>query len=345
MMNISYQHKRLIFKRPAGTSRSILTYNDVWYILIERNGLVGVGECNPLQGLSLDDRPDFENLLANFVKEFSKSGIIDLDLLTDFPAMKFGFESALLDLETGAKKQLFPSEFTNGKASMIINGLLWMGSQSFMLEQLDEKLMQGYSCIKMKIGAINFEEELDIIKRIRKTYSADEIEIRVDANGAFPVEHALDKLQALARFDIHSIEQPITPGRWDELEELISKSPLPIALDEELIPIRKKEERSLMLQKLKPHYIILKPSLLGGFADSDEWIDLAEKTGVKWWLTSALESNIGLNAIAQYAFSKNVSLPQGLGTGSLYQNNIESPLYISNASLFYDPSKQWGKIE
>ena len=344
-MNISYQHKRLVFKRPAGTSRSVLSYNDVWYVLIERNGRIGVGECNPLQGLSLDDRPDFEDLLAHFVNDFNNSGTVDLDSLVDLPAMKFGFESALLDLEMGGKKLLFPSEFTNGNASMSINGLLWMGTQSYMLEQLEEKLMQGYSCIKMKIGAINFEEELDIIKRIRNTYSADEIEIRVDANGAFPSEQALEKLNALAQFDIHSIEQPIAPGKWDDLEDLISKTPLPIALDEELIPIRKKEERLFLLQKLKPHYIIIKPSLLGGFADSDEWIDLAEKVGVKWWLTSALESNIGLNAIAQYAFSKNVSLPQGLGTGSLYRNNIESPLYISNASLYYDPSKKWGKIE
>jgi o-succinylbenzoate synthase len=344
-MNISYQHKRLVFKRPAGTSRSILRYNDVWYVIIESDGRIGVGECNPLVGLSVDDRPDFEEVLADHVNTFNRMGSVELDTLSNFPAMKFGFESAMLDLEMGGKHLLFPSAFTEGKKSISINGLLWMGSKKYMLEQLEQKLLDGYSCIKMKIGAINFQEELDIIKKIRKSYSADEIEIRVDANGAFSSDEALDKLAALAQLQIHSIEQPIAARKWDDMEKLILQTPIPIALDEELIPVRETAERVALLQQLKPHYIILKPSLLGGFSECDEWINIAEKEGVEWWMTSALESNIGLNAIAQYAFSKKVSLPQGLGTGSLYKNNVDSPLYIKDAALFYDPSKEWGKLE
>jgi len=344
-MKISYQHKRLVFKRPAGTSRSILNYNDVWYVIIERDGRIGVGECNPLVGLSVDDRPDFEEVLADHVNTFNRMGSVELDSLSSFPAMKFGFESALLDLEMGGEHLLFPSAFTEGRKSMSINGLLWMGNQQYMLEQLEQKLLEGYSCIKMKIGAINFQEELAVLHKIRKNHPADEIEIRVDANGAFASDEAMEKLAALAQFEIHSIEQPIAVGKWGEMEKLISQTPIPIALDEELIPVREKAQRVALIQQLRPNYIILKPSLLGGFSECDEWISIAENEGVEWWLTSALESNIGLNAIAQYAFSRKVSLPQGLGTGSLYKNNVASPLYIKDAALFYDPLKEWGKLE
>lgn len=343
-MKISWQKQTLIFKRAVGTSRSILDLNDVWYVKIENDGRVGVGECNPLVGLSLDDRPDFEVLLDQFVDEFNKTMHIDLARLNDYPAMKFAFESALLDLKMGGTKVLFPSKFTQGEASMSINGLLWMGSKKFMLDQLNEKLNAGFSCIKMKIGAIDFNEELAILKEIRANFTSSQIELRVDANGAFKSSEAMGKLDKLAAFEIHSIEQPIEVGQWEEMKELVKNSPIPIALDEELIPLRKKEERLEMLQQIKPDYIILKPSLVGGFADCDEWIELAEANNIKWWMTSALESNIGLNAIAQYAYSKDVVLPQGLGTGALYSNNIDSPLYISKGALFSDPNKKWGKL-
>ncbi len=343
-MKISYKNHRLEFKRPAGTSRSVLYHNNVWIIRIEKNDKLGFGECNPLVGLSIDDREDFEVILKDVISEFEKKGKIDLDILDDYPAMKFGFESALLDLTTEGEMILFPSDFTKGKRSILINGLLWMGEKQFMLEQLSEKLKLGFNCIKLKIGAIDFEQEIDVLKEIRKNYSAEEIEIRVDANGAFTINEALDKLQRLSAYDIHSIEQPIAVGQWNEMEELCKRSPIPIALDEELIPLRSKKERYALIKKVKPDYIILKPSLLGGFGDCDEWITIAEEANVKWWLTSALESNIGLNSIAQYSFSKGVTIPQGLGTGGLYSNNYASPLHILNGELFYDPDKSWGKI-
>jgi o-succinylbenzoate synthase len=343
-MKITYRKYRLAFKRPAGTSRSILLHNDVWYIFIEKDAKIGVGECNPLLGLSIDDRPDYEEKLKYFIQFFSKNGLIDLSLLEQFPSIKFGFECALQDLETGGQKILFPSAFTEGKDSIPINGLLWMGSKDYMLEQLEDKLAQGFTCIKMKIGAINFEDELSVLKTIRANYAADKIEIRVDANGAFKASEARGKLEKLAQFDIHSIEQPIAVGLWKEMKELIKVSPIAIALDEELISLRLTKERARMLEMIRPDYIILKPSLLGGFEDSNEWIAIAEGLGIKWWITSALESNIGLNAIAQFAFTKNIELPQGLGTGALYKNNIASPLRIENAQLNYDPSLKWGDL-
>ena len=343
-MKITWKKHTLLFKKPAGTSRSVLLHNDVYYLFIESESVTGVGECNPLVGLSIDDLDNYDAILNSFVIDFNRKSEIDFSLLQKYPSMKFGFETALLDLKTGGKKCLFPSEFTNGTKSIPINGLLWMGSKDYMLEQLQNKIEAGFTCIKMKIGAINFKEELEVLKLIRKNFDAKQIEIRVDANGAFKLEEALSKLERLAEFKIHSIEQPIAVNQWSEMNDLIKNSPIPIALDEELIGILKKEDRVRMLENVDPDYIILKPSLLGGFNDCDEWIEIANSLDIAWWLTSALESNIGLNAIAQYAFSKEVVLPQGLGTGSLYSNNIDSPLYISNASLGFDPLKKWGRL-
>lgn len=343
-MKISWKKHRLIFKKAAGTSRSVLYHKDVWYILISDNGRSGIGECNPLVGLSIDDREDFEDQLTYFSSRFEKASKVDLTLLTDFPSMKFGFEMAVKDLAMGGKRMLFDTEFSQGKAAIPINGLLWMASKDDMLMQLENKLEQGFSCIKMKIGAISFNDELAILKEIRKNFKADEIEIRVDANGAFKAEEALVKLEKLARFDIHSIEQPIATRQWEEMQRLCASSPVKIALDEELIGLMSREDRINMIQHIQPDFIILKPSLLGGFADCDEWIDIAEKYGVDWWITSALESNIGLNAIAQYTFTKNVRMPQGLGTGALYLNNIDSPLFISEGALYYDINGTWGEV-
>jgi o-succinylbenzoate synthase len=343
-MKINYRKHTLEFIKPAGTSRSVLLQNDVWYIFIEKDAKIGVGECNPLVGLSYDDRPDFEEKLTNFVEIFNKEQEVNLELLNDFPAIKFGFECALLDLKNGAEKLLFPSEFTEGKQSIHINGLLWMGSKSDMLAQLEEKIALGFSCIKMKIGAIHFDDELAILEAIRAEFDNEKVEIRVDANGAFKVSNALDKLKVLSNYQIHSIEQPIAVGQWEEMKKLVKRSPIAIALDEELIPLRTTQERMNMLRMIQPHYIILKPSLLGGFAETDEWIKLATELNIGWWMTSALESNVGLSAIAQYAFNKGVMLAQGLGTGALYSNNIDSPLYISKGALSYDPSLKWGAL-
>ena len=345
MFSIRIKNKVLKFKLPAETSRGVLLDKKVWYVIIEKDGKVGIGECNPLKGLSFDDIPDFEEWLVGFAKTFESNQEIDLDLLNAYPAMKFGFEMALKDLEHNQKCLLYPSDFTKGIRSVPINGLVWMGDKQFMLSQIDQKFKQGFDCIKLKIGAINFEEELDLVKFIRDRFSPEQIELRVDANGAFHPDEALSKLKALSEFQIHSIEQPIKQGQWTEMSNLCKNSPIPIALDEELIAIRDKVERMEMLQTIQPDYIILKPSLLGGFTDTDQWIEMAESMGIKWWITSALESDIGLNAIAQYTFTKNNSLPQGLGTGTLYTNNNPSPLFIKKGHLHLGDAQEWDLTE
>jgi o-succinylbenzoate synthase len=343
-MKITWKKHKLIFKKAAGTSRSILLHNVVWFIFIEDKGSRGIGECNPLVGLSIDDRPDFDEILTYYAKKFESEKSIDLNELNAFPSIKFGFETALKDLSMGGKRILFESDFTKGESQIPINGLLWMASKEDMLQQLEQKITQGFTCIKMKIGAINFDEELEVLQEIRTSFPADKMEIRVDANGAFKIDEALNKLEKLAKFNIHSIEQPIAVAQWQEMKMLVKSSPVKIALDEELIPLREKKDRAKMLEAIKPHYIILKPSLLGGFSDCDEWIAIASEFGIDWWITSALESNIGLNAISQYAFTKQSLIPQGLGTGSLYKNNIDSPLIIKDGALHYDIHAKWGRI-
>lgn len=345
MIRIRIKKRVLKFNFPAGTSRGVLLEKPVWYVILEKENNRGIGECNPLKGLSLDDIPDFEDRLLKFAHTFEERQNIDLKLLNDYPAMKFGFEMALKDREHKRNCLLFPSYFTQGKQTIRINGLVWMGEKDFMINQVKEKLKQGFTCIKLKIGAINFNDELNILKSIRDTFSPNQIELRVDANGAFSTDDAMSKLEKLSKYKIHSIEQPIKQGQWSEMAKLCKSSPLPIALDEELIAIRSSEKRRDMLHQINPDYIILKPSLLGGFADTDQWISLAESMGVKWWITSALESDIGLNAIAQYTFLKNNPLPQGLGTGKLYSNNIPSMLEIKNGNLGIDTNQDWDLTE
>jgi o-succinylbenzoate synthase len=264
-----------------------------------------------------------------------------LNELLEFPSIQFGLEQAFLSLQSSSKFELFPSNFTRGKQAISINGLVWMGDEAFMKTQIKEKIEAGFSCIKMKIGAIDFETELDLLTSIRKEFSSKDIELRVDANGGFHPQEALEKLKRLSALEIHSIEQPIRQGQFEEMARLCEKTPVPIALDEELIGVFSVTEKKELLQTIQPQYIILKPSFIGGFQGSDEWISLAEKQDVRWWVTSALESNVGLNAIAQWTFTLQNPLPQGLGTGGLYTNNFESPLEVKNGKLHHAISEKW----
>ncbi|MDI9311440.1 MAG: o-succinylbenzoate synthase [Limnohabitans sp.] len=340
-MKAAYKKYILDFKRPSGTSRGILTQKETWFIILEQDGKKGIGECGILRGLSADDRSDYEEKLQ-WVCENIHLGKDKLwESLLEFPSIQFGVEMAFLSLEAQNPFILFPSPFTTGEKAIPINGLVWMGDEAFMKQQIQEKIDQGFHCIKMKIGAIDFEKEMKLLAFIRENFSSDQIEIRVDANGAFAPNEALQKLERLSTLAIHSIEQPIAKNQIDLMAELCLNTQIPIALDEELISVFSVVEKEALLQKIRPQYIILKPSFIGGIRGTDEWITLAEKYKIGWWITSALESNIGLNAIAQYTFTKNSLLPQGLGTGALYTNNFESPLEVKNGNLHYIPTKDW----
>lgn len=337
----AYKKHILQFKQPAGTSRGVLKTKETWFIILKDNDKLGIGECGILRGLSIDDRPDFEAKLK-WCCENIHLGLKTLyDELIEFPAIQMGLETAFVSLEAKDSFQIFPSAFSRGDAGIPINGLIWMGHSEFMKKQISEKLDAGFRCIKMKIGAIDFNTEIELLRTIRKEFSATDLELRVDANGAFLPKEAMEKLSILSKLQLHSIEQPIRAGQWDEMAQLCEFSPLPIALDEELIGIFSSEERSKLIRTIKPQYVILKPSLIGGFQGSDSWISIADKQGVGWWITSALESNVGLNAISQYTFTKKSKLPQGLGTGSLYTNNISSPLKVRNGSIEYDTNLPW----
>lgn len=340
-MKASFFPYRLEFKQASGTSRGILKTKETWFIKIEDEHATGFGECGMFRGLSCDDRPDFESKLK-WVCHHIDLGLEQLLIeLIDFPSIQFGLEMAFLDLLSDSSNVLFPSKFTSGKGSIPINGLIWMGDEQFMKSQIRSKIDAGFDCLKIKIGAIDFDTELSLIKAIRKEYDVETIELRVDANGAFSPLEAMEKLKRLSDFNLHSIEQPIRQGQYDAMAELCAHAPLPIALDEELIGIHDVTKRGLLLQTINPQYIILKPTLIGGFSGSQSWIDIAEKQSVDWWITSALESNIGLNAIAQWTYQLNVNRPQGLGTGALYTNNIEAPLKIDNGRLIYASSVKW----
>ncbi|KAF2080951.1 o-succinylbenzoate synthase [Flavobacterium sharifuzzamanii] len=340
-MNASYQKYLLEFKRPSGTSRGIMTEKETWFIILEENGKKGIGECGILRGLSADDRPDYEEKLKWVCDNIHLGETALWNALLEFPSIQFGIEMAFLSLRSENPYLLFPSNFTNNSSSIAINGLVWMGESAFMKQQIEEKLADGFSCIKLKIGAIDFAKELELLQFIRSHFSEEQIEIRVDANGAFPSIEALDKLNQLNQFQLHSIEQPIRKGQIAEMAELCKQTPFPIALDEELIGVFSLEEKEKLLQEIKPQYIILKPSFIGGFRGTQEWITLAEKYNIGWWITSALESNIGLNAIAQWAFTLNSNMPQGLGTGALYTNNIDCPLEVKNGKLWHNSTLQW----
>lgn len=339
-MKASHIEYCLDFKFPAGTSRGVLLHKPSSFLLLEEDGFTGIGECSTIPNLSIDPVETYSEKLeevCRLLNEGFDPGSIDLSL---FPSIAFGLETALLDLKARGSKCLFPSAFTQGETGIPINGLVWMGDKDFMQKQIREKIAAGYHCIKLKVGALDFETELEIISGIRQQFSPEDIELRLDANGGFTLTDALEKLEKLAAFHIHSIEQPIKQKQFEAMAMLCRQSPIPIVLDEELIGVRP-ADKEFILEKIKPAYIILKPSLVGGFRQSEEWIRLAEKHNIAWWITSALEANIGLNAIAQWTYTLNSHLPQGLGTGQLYHNNIPSPLAIENAKLFYKSGADW----
>lgn len=331
--------KVLHFKRPAGTSRGAYTTRNSWYVLIRsENGKMGVGECAPLPKLSCDDIPEYIEILKSACLDLQQKQAIDYSQLKDYPSIVFGLEIALRHFERESFC-LWDTDFSRGAKGIAINGLIWMGDFDYMREQIEEKLQKGFRCVKLKIGAIDFEKELALLASIRKHYGIDKIQLRVDANGAFSPDDALAKLKALSIYDIHSIEQPIRQGQWAEMKRLCQDSPIPIALDEDLIGINTTKEKISLLDTIKPQYIILKPSLHGGIRGSEEWIALAKERKIDYWITSALESNIGLNAIAQWCATLNSDMYQGLGTGMLFTDNVELPLSIKNDLLWFKSSE------
>jgi o-succinylbenzoate synthase len=343
-LKANYQKYLLHFKRPSGTSRGVMTDKETWFIVLEQDGKKGIGECGILRGLSCDDRPDYEEKLAWTCANIDLGKDQLWEALLEFPSIQFGVEMAFQSLESETPFVLFPSDFTESQKSIPINGLVWMGEESFMKEQIEEKLAAGFRCVKLKIGAIDFEKELQLLRFIRANFTAEQVEIRVDANGAFNKNEALNKLNQLFEFELHSIEQPIAKKNTDSMSELCKITPFPIALDEELIGVFGLAEKEDLLLKIKPQYIILKPSFVGGFRGTQEWISLAEKHQIGWWITSALESNIGLNAIAQWTFLQHNLMPQGLGTGALYTNNFDCPLEVAQGQLWYKPESSWVEI-
>ncbi len=336
-MRFEIEEKTLHFKQPAGTSRGVYTTRKVWLVRLSDGEREGVGECAPLPDLSCDamDDEEYRSILNRVCEEFCQRQELDNDSWRQYPSMLFGLETAWLNMTNG--DMLFDTAFSRGEVGIPINGLVWMGSYEEMLKRMEEKLEKGFRCVKLKIGAIDFDQELDLVKRIRERFSHHEVELRLDANGAFKYEEALYKLELLSQYAIHSIEQPIRQGQWAYMAELCRESPLPIALDEELIGVNDPEMKRHMLNIIKPRYIILKPSLHGGMQGCREWIETAKDMGIGSWITSALESNIGLNAIAQFAsdvYGDHIMMPQGLGTGQLFTDNIPLPLEIDGDRLW-----------
>ena len=334
-MRYRIEERTLHFKQPAGTSRGVYTTRKIWLIHLSDGQHEGVGECAPLPDLSCDARPDYEDILNKVCADFCQRGEIDNEAMRPYPSMLFGLETALLNLRN--RELLFDTAFSRGEVGIPINGLVWMGTFEEMRQRIEAKLSQGFRCVKLKIGAIDFDAELELIKQIRSRFSHHDVELRVDANGAFSFAEALYKLELLSQYALHSIEQPIKAGQWSYMSELCRESPLPIALDEELIGINAPEQKRQMLNIIRPRYIILKPSLHGGIQGCREWLDIARDMRIGSWITSALESNVGLNAIAQFCsevYGDSISMPQGLGTGLLFTDNIPMPLEIKGDRLW-----------
>ena len=344
MIKAILRYNEFRFRKPATTSRGKLLRKPVYFILLYDSSLPfvhGIGECSLFPGLSMDDVNGYQKKVQEIVELINKGWFNLKTSQYSYPSINFAIETALKDLEQKGSKILYPSALTEGRDSIPINGLIWMGMPEDMNSQIDQKLAQGFHCLKLKIGALDFEDEYEIISRIRNRYKAEDLEIRLDANGAFPPEDALEYLYRLSDLDIHSIEQPILPSQLDEMAALCETSPLPVALDEELIGKYPYENKLQLLTMINPEYIVLKPGLLGGIGSCEEWIEIANKLKIGWWITSSLETNIGLNVIAQWTYTLNSSLPQGLSTGDLFENNIESPLALQGEKLYYFPQKKW----
>ena len=353
MLRLRFSHRALRFNFPARTSRGALAEHVAWYLHLHHGaapGVEGVGEAAPLAGLSPDFGPSFPAAVAQLCHRFNAAGfaafaVADAAAFVGhaLPALVFALETALLDLAQGGRRQLYANAFSRGEASLPINGLVWMGDAAFMREQIGEKLAAGYSCLKLKIGGLDFATELAILTEIRAMAGPERLILRVDANGAFAPAEAPARLAALAAFHVHSIEQPIAAGQPAALADLCRASPLPIALDEELIGVTDPARQAALLDAVRPAYLVLKPTLLGGHAATRRWIALAQARNIGWWITSALESNIGLNAVAQLTGEYDVrGFAQGLGTGQLYHNNVAAPLHIAGGQLRYDPAGAWG---
>ncbi|ARS35093.1 o-succinylbenzoate synthase [Pontibacter actiniarum] len=348
-LNLSFTRHALQFKFDARTSRGAISEHVAYYLRAwdtDSPDVFGLGECAPLAGLSVDYRPDLEEKLQQVVQlvnsgkmaQHSASGYLQELELQDWPALYFALETALLNLQQGGGWQLHNNGFSRSEEGIPINGLIWMGDKKFMQEQIEQKLKAGYTCLKLKIGSLDFTTELELLQSIREVAPGNSLTVRVDANGAFTPQEAFKKLERLAKYDLHSIEQPIRQGQHEEMAQLCAYTPVPVALDEELIGVQGSTAKAALLDTIKPQYIILKPTLVGGMAASAEWIQLAENRSIGWWVTSALESNIGLNAISQFTAQYNVAMPQGLGTGQLYHNNIPSPLQIEHGALWFRPT-------
>lgn len=346
MLHTSIERRVLKFSRPATTSRGTYSTRTVRLIRLtddDAPGAEGVGECSPLPDLSCDAMDDntFDALLLCVCDDLRETGAIDREALRPYPSILFALESAMWQLRRGGSALLSDTPFARGEAGIPINGLVWMGTFDEMMERMREKVDAGFKCVKLKIGGIDFEHEVRMIESLRGSFSEKDIEIRLDANGAFPVSEAQSHLEKLARFGIHSIEQPIRQGQWDAMARLCAESPIPVALDEELIGVNEPGRKELLLDTIRPQYVILKPTLHGGLSGAKEWIDMARGRGVGSWVTSALESNVGLNAIAHFAasvYGSDVRMPQGLGTGLLFEENIAMPIRIDGERLYACPA-------
>lgn len=342
MRKITITSKLLHFLQPAGTSRGVYNTRLSFYLKLtsdEQPDVVGVGECATLPDLSCDAMPpnEYERKLRTFCDEYERTGVIDYEAMRAYPSMLFGLETAVAQLNAKGSLNFFDTPFGRGEEGIPINGLVWMGTFEKMFERLEAKLKAGFRCIKIKIGAIDFDQELQLIRHIRSTFSRNDVELRVDANGGFTPKEALSRMEALIQYDIHSIEQPIKQHQWTEMARLCAATPLPIGLDEELIGVNERQKKIELLDTIRPQYIVLKPSLHGGMAGTEEWIQLARERNIGSWITSALESNVGLNAIAQLTasiYGTNIRHAQGLGTGQLFADNIEMPLKVLGDKLW-----------
>lgn len=339
-LKATWEKHDLIFKRPAKTSRETFKTKDTYLLKVgfEGEDYKGLGECSPLWTLSIDPKDIYTQKLDWICANINnwKSWLYSEEL-NAYPSIQFGVETALLDLQNGGNQIIFPSDFTAGDKSIEINGLIWMGDYDYMGQQIEEKIASGFKCVKLKIGAIDWEQEKELLKSIRSRFSAEDIELRVDANGAFSPDTAMKKLEVLAELGIHSIEQPIMAGQFKRMSELCSQTPTPIALDEELIGVKTYAEKDVLLKQIQPQYIILKPSLIGGIKSCNEWIKIAEEQNIGWWATSALEGNVGLNAIAQFVFQTGNKMPQGLGTGQLFESNFFAPIKLNGNKIVFLP--------